>query len=604
MSRSPTSLAGVHVDNRYDQGWHDLMALLNAGGSLSGHERNCCFLNTGGTRFADVSVVSGLDFLDDGRGVASVDWDGDGDLDLWLSARTGPTLRFARNDCRQISESESQYVAFHLVGESCNRDAIGARVTVSVGDHQFVRTLHAGVGFISQSSKRIPFGLGHGGLIKGVTVEWPGGQLEEFGSIGLNATYRLVQGTGKPVVTSASTSRETVLKKSGQPTHATSIANRLVLNDRVPMLPIVYEDAAGQSVVLQDSVGSPILVNLWATWCRPCLTELKAFQASEQKLRAAGLEVVALTVDGLDPDRGTEVTEAWTFVERISFPFRTGAADASLMDRLDVMLEVLIALRQPAGTLPSSFLLDRYGRLAVVYTGRVEVDQLLSDVRNVELGDLSARLQPFPFSGKWLRNPSGIDELLVDLAKKYQLRGWERDALRFGSLAASIRSGNEVLNRDSDEFADVFYRAGNESMEANRAELARRQYQVALQFNPDWAEAHSNLGNASVRLGRTEEAMRHFRNAVNFNPDLIESRLGLGLMCLESQNFDDATRHLEHVLKKSPEFPGIHHYLGISLIGSGNVREGAHHLRLAQRLDPFNEEIRRELSRLETTGFR
>ena len=57
-------------------------SLIRSGNSWSGNERNCCFLNLGGGPFADVSTTSGFDFIDDARGVATVDWDFDGDLDV------------------------------------------------------------------------------------------------------------------------------------------------------------------------------------------------------------------------------------------------------------------------------------------------------------------------------------------------------------------------------------------------------------------------------------------------------------------------------------------------------------------------------------------
>ena len=81
---------------------------LDDGASFSGHERNCVFLNVGKSLgesptpanpfMANVSAVAGLDFADDGRGMVMVDWDHDGDLDVWLSNRTAPRLRFMRNN--------------------------------------------------------------------------------------------------------------------------------------------------------------------------------------------------------------------------------------------------------------------------------------------------------------------------------------------------------------------------------------------------------------------------------------------------------------------------------------------------------------------------
>ena len=88
-----------------------LSSMIDSGRSFSGRERNCVFLNTRDGRFANLSAGSGLDFPDDGRALAVCDWDQDGDLDLWLSARTGPMLRFVRND----SGDGHNFVAVRLI---------------------------------------------------------------------------------------------------------------------------------------------------------------------------------------------------------------------------------------------------------------------------------------------------------------------------------------------------------------------------------------------------------------------------------------------------------------------------------------------------------
>ena len=81
----------------------ELSRMMHEGRSFSSHERNCVYLNTGsapagGGRFANISAISGLDFPDDGRAVALVDWDHDGDLDMWISNRNAPRLRLMRNE--------------------------------------------------------------------------------------------------------------------------------------------------------------------------------------------------------------------------------------------------------------------------------------------------------------------------------------------------------------------------------------------------------------------------------------------------------------------------------------------------------------------------
>ena len=101
MSTSPANQSEIkqllQADSEYQTNLSRLNKMMKMGGSLSGHERNCAFLNLGGESFATVSSVAGIDFADDGRGVATTDWDGDGDLDFWTTNRTGPRLRLMRH---------------------------------------------------------------------------------------------------------------------------------------------------------------------------------------------------------------------------------------------------------------------------------------------------------------------------------------------------------------------------------------------------------------------------------------------------------------------------------------------------------------------------
>ena len=203
MSRSPVDGGSADPSQSYLDSWGELAGLIRQGRSFSGKERNCCFLNTRDGRFADVSSVTGLDHIDDGRTVALSDWDGDGDLDLWLATRTGHRLRFMRKDLG----TGKDFAAFRLQGDparGCNRAAIGARVEITLGAAaagRRTRTLYAGDGYLSQSSKWIHIGLAQGDSIAQVNVRWPGSRKPELFE-GVSATggrYRLVQGSGRAV---------------------------------------------------------------------------------------------------------------------------------------------------------------------------------------------------------------------------------------------------------------------------------------------------------------------------------------------------------------------------------------------------------------------
>ena len=148
-------------------------------------------------RFANVSAISGFDFDDDGRGLAVVDWDHDGDLDVWLRNRNGPRLRFLRNHTvRGNGSSSSHSVSLQLRGKFVNRDAIGARVEILRADPAvlpLVQTVYAGDAFLSQSSKELIFGLGDDTPIDSVVVHWPGGAVEEFSGVEVNGRFRLAR---------------------------------------------------------------------------------------------------------------------------------------------------------------------------------------------------------------------------------------------------------------------------------------------------------------------------------------------------------------------------------------------------------------------------
>ena len=184
-------------------------------------------------------VVSGIDFPDDGRGLAVVDWDHDGDLDLWLSNRSAPRIRFLRNN----STGANQSLMLHLIGNgtTTNRDAIGARVEVTTtGENtdddshlKRIKTLRAGEGFLSQSSKWVGIGLGTAAGIEKVTVRWPGGSTETFTGVEPGGRYTLEQGSGEPSADTPETPRAEILK-IGSPPPATLTGDRSGQNSPRP----------------------------------------------------------------------------------------------------------------------------------------------------------------------------------------------------------------------------------------------------------------------------------------------------------------------------------------------------------------------------------
>ncbi len=593
--------------NAYRSGWSEIMELVRTGGAWSGHERTCCFLNTGQTRFANVSGISGIDFPDDGRCVAPVDWDHDGDLDLWLSARTGPVLRFVRNN----SEDEARSVAFRLEGTQCNRNAIGARIEVTVDGEKLIRTAHAGDGYLAQASKWIHFGMGKREVIERVAVRWPGGDAEEFSGVDGDGLFVLRQGGGAAARWQPP-QRSVELQPSQLATIEAERATRIVVQDRVPMANLSYEEAETREMVSildsgstanaesVESTGSVpadddrvLLINLWASWCVPCLAELKEFSEKADKLRAAGIDVVALNVESAGKDAEDAVPKARELLaEQIRFPFRSGFATPELLERLDVLQEVLLTLRPEKGQLPSSFLVDRSGRLRLIYSGKVSVEQIIRDSRLVE----ESSDFHLPFAGRWINEPVDRAQVLIDLSEEFQRRNIRDEALRYGSLATDVSSRDRISQDDRLKLATLFFDTGLEQLQEKDFDQAVRNLQEAVRLRPDWAEAHANLGSACRMTDRLADAERHFLSAVKLNPDLIPPHFGLGLIYLQSRRNQKAADHFFAVTQIEPGFSEGYHQLGIALLRLGRKQDGLSRIQHALRLDPGNGQARQSLA--------
>lgn len=124
-------------------------------------------------------------------------------------------------------------------------------------------------------------------------------------------------------------------------------------------LPSLDGDGADLDI---EALTGPAVVNVWATWCQPCVTELPEFQAVSEEF--PGIRFIGVDASGSDDDQ-----------ESIRFLADLGVTYEQLTDRngeLSAGLEIT--------ELPATVVVDASGEVALIHQGRLTRDELIREL--------------------------------------------------------------------------------------------------------------------------------------------------------------------------------------------------------------------------------
>ncbi len=146
-------------------------------------EEDLLLLNVGERKLQDMSLLLGNDFQQKnmGRGSAVGDIDNDGDLDIIITNLNGkPTLY------RSGTGEDYHWIQISIKGTTSNRDGIGTRVKISTPDGVQTRDVISSSGYLSQSDRRLHFGLGKYDTIEKIEITWPDGNSNFYSNVKAN----------------------------------------------------------------------------------------------------------------------------------------------------------------------------------------------------------------------------------------------------------------------------------------------------------------------------------------------------------------------------------------------------------------------------------
>lgn len=416
--------------------------------------------------------------------------------------------------------------------------ALNAIVKVTAGgvvQQDYVRVIE---GFMTQVPADLHFGLADAREIDSIEVTWPyGGTSQKFSGLPADRLIEIVEGASQPRISELPRWPDATRPRL-KPAFSYEVAAKRLEGGEGPLA----------------SKGKPAVVNFWAPTCAPCKQEVPLLVA------AAGTF-------------GTEVQFAGVSTEVSDVDSVKASSSAFGMEYPQFLAnDALIKSFFGAGgqfITPSTFVFDAAGRLRRVFQ------------RPLATGELEALLASLRDEGV-----SGAD------LERRGTRLVEQD--RFQDGLAVLQQAAALLPKRG----LIHYHMGIAHFRLGQLNEARREFQLAVEYEPEFARSHVNLAEVFRKLRQFDASMGEYREAIRIRGDEYETCWGLGDAAASAGQDAVAVEAFDRAIPLDPKPVGALRAKAIVLGRMGRKAEQAATLKKLLELVPGDADAARMLEGL------